>query len=430
MKKKLFKIVTLGCSKNTVDSEVLIRQIKLNGGEVVWNDNDFAENVIINTCSFIEDAKIESLETINYYLWLKKQAKIKHIYIFGCLSQRYREILKMEYPEVEGVFGTEDYKSVLEALKMKYFPKHLKEREVTTGPVTAYLKIAEGCNRNCSFCAIPYIRGRHKSKRMEDLLDEAKYLSDKGIKEIILISQDLNYYGVDSKNRQLLPELVNKLAELNLFKWIRLQYLHPAGFPMELLEVIKENKNVCNYIDIPIQHISDKMLKLMNRGINKKQTEKVLYAIREKIPGVSIRTTVLLGHPGETLKEYHELKNFLKKFKFDKVGGFTYSHEDHTPAFDNLKDNVSKASKSKRLSAIMKMQEEIALEKNKKFVGKQLEILIEDFVNGVYVGRTEYDSPEVDNEVLIKSDSNLILGNWYKVRIYDVSSYYLEGLVE
>ena len=334
-KKKLFKVITLGCSKNTVDSEVLIRQLELNGARVVWNDDDIAENIIINTCSFIEDAKVESLDTINYYLWLKSQGKVKRVFIFGCLSQRYRDVLKEEYPDADGVFGTEEYQSVLEALKMQYYPQHLKEREVTTGPVTAYLKIAEGCNRNCSFCANPFIRGKHRSKKIEDILDEAKLLAEKGVKELILISQDLNYYGRDNYGTTLLPELVDKLASLKLFKWIRLQYLHPAGFPMELLDVIKANPTVCNYIDIPVQHISDRMLKIMNRGITKDKTIELLYAIRENLPDVSVRTTVLVGHPGETLEDYRELKAFLKEFKFDKLGGFTYSHEDNTPAFEN-----------------------------------------------------------------------------------------------
>ncbi len=427
MKKSLFKVVTLGCSKNTVDSEVLIRQLELNGAKVVWNDEDFAENIIINTCSFIEDAKVESLDTINYYLWLKKQGKVKKVFIFGCLSQRYRDVLKEEYPDADGVFGTEEYQQVLEALRMQYYPAHLKEREVTTGPVTAYLKIAEGCNRNCSFCAIPYIRGKHRSKKIADLQDEAKFLADKGVKELILISQDLNYYGMDTAKKHLLPELVDRLANLNLFKWIRLQYLHPAGFPLELLDVIKEHKSVCNYIDIPIQHVSDRMLKIMNRGITRKQTERLLNTIREKLPEASIRTTVLLGHPGETLDDYRELKQFLKEFEFDKVGGFTYSHEDHTPAYDKYDDEVSAASKTKRLSAIMKMQADIALKRNERYVGKKLEVLIEGYEDGVYVGRTEYDSPEVDNEVLVKSAKDLKAGQWYNVVITGAGSYHLEG---
>ncbi len=428
MKKPVFKIITLGCSKNTVDSEVLMGQLRRNGAEVLWEDHkDLPDNIIINTCSFIEDAKVESLDTINYYLWLKEQGKIKRVYVMGCLSQRYKEELAEEYPDIDGFYGTEEYKKLLDDLHLKYFPEHLKERVVTTGNTTAFLKIGEGCNRNCSFCAIPYIRGKHRSKKMEDLIDEAKLLADKGVKELILISQDLNYYGVDNYRKMMLPELVSKLAELRLFKWIRLQYLHPAGFPLELLDVIKSYDSVCNYIDIPIQHISDNMLKIMNRGITRKQTEQLLYKIREVLPEVSMRTTVLVGHPGETLNDYRELKSFLKEFKFDKLGGFTYSHEDHTPAFEKMEDNVSRISKIKRLNAIMEMQKEIAAEKNKKYIGKTLEVLIEDLQDGIYIGRTEYDSPEVDNEVLVKSSEKLKIGQWYKVKITDSGEYHLEG---
>ncbi len=426
---KTFKVITLGCSKNTVDSEYLIRQLKLNKVKVLWETHEeLPENIIINTCGFIEDAKMESIDTIEYYLQLKHTGKIKRVYITGCLSQRYKEIFKQEYPDADGIYGVNEYKKLINDLHFQYFPAHLKEREITTGPVTAFLKIAEGCNRKCSFCAIPHIRGNHKSKPIEDLIDEAKFLATKGIKELILISQDLNYYGVDIYKSHKLPELVKRLAELNLFKWIRLQYLHPAGFPLELLDIMQQYPQVCNYIDIPIQHISDKMLQIMNRGITRKQTIDLLNLIRKKLPDASIRTTVLVGHPGETYKEYKELKDFIKEFKFHKLGGFTYSHEDHTPAFDKYNDEVSKIAKTKRLNAIMESQMEIATYWNEQLIGKTLQVLIEAQDNdNIYIGRTEYDSPEVDNEVIVKSTEKLTMGEWYSVKITSASAYHIEG---
>ncbi|MCD6366189.1 MAG: 30S ribosomal protein S12 methylthiotransferase RimO [Bacteroidales bacterium] len=421
--------ITLGCSKNTVDSEQAMAQFRLNRFAVDWEEyQNPAENVIINTCGFIGDAKEESVQTILHFVDLKSKGKIKKLFVVGCLVKRYKAELQTEIPEVDGFYGVNFLKQLIEDIGLQYFPAHLKTKTRSTPNHYSYLKIAEGCNRQCSFCAIPQIRGKHISKTIEDIIDEAKILVADGVKEIILISQDLVYYGKDNYGEFKLAELVDRLAQLDGLHWLRLHYLHPLFFDDKLLGIMEEHKNICRYIDIPVQHISDKMLQIMRRGITKEETIHLLDKIRKTLPDAVIRTTLLVGHPGEGQAEFDELKQFVSDFGFDRLGVFTYSHEENTPAY-LLEDKISQKTKEKRRDELMEIQQEISLAKNQKIVGKSIEVLIDRVESDFYFGRTQFDSPEVDNEVLIPVEENLKIGDFYNIKITEAGEYDLTGEV-
>jgi len=427
-KSNAFTIISLGCSKNTVDSEVLSRQLHLNHYSVNWEKfEDASPNVIINTCGFIDDAKQESIDTILYFAKKKQLHEIERLYVIGCLSQRYKKELTAEIPEVDAFLGTNDLPVLLKLINADYYPQHIIERTLSTPSHYAYLKIAEGCNRNCSFCAIPLIRGQHKSKPLKQIVEEAKLLINKGVQEIILISQDVVFYGYDKTRKYQLIDLVKALLKLEGYKWLRLQYLHPKLFPLELLNIMKENPKLLPYIDIPVQHISDSVLNAMHRGISKKETLDLLSKIRKEIPNAVIRTTLLVGHPGETKQDFDELRTFVSDFQFDRLGVFTYSHEEGTPA-GNLNDDVPNNIKSRRKNTLLKLQQEISLQKNKKRIGQVLEVVIDRVEESVSIGRSVYDSPEVDNEVIIENEQ-LNVGQFYNVEIIDAQEYDLFGKI-
>ncbi len=423
------RVVTLGCAKNTVDSEVLMGQLKLNNIRVLRDGDKGRENsVIINTCGFINDAKEESIETILGFIEAKKQGKLKEVYVMGCLSERFKEPLQKEIPEVDEYFGVRDLSEIVTRLGASYRKELLGERVLTTPPHFAYLKIAEGCDRSCSFCAIPGIRGKHISRPIEDIVDEARKLAAQGVKELLLISQDLTYYGIDIYKRQALPELVRTLSDLKLFTWIRLHYLFPTTFPNELLGIISERPDVCNYIDIPLQHISDRILKSMRRGVDKAGTIELMRKFRQELPGAAVRAAFIVGYPGETEQEFEELKAFIRETRFDRAGVFTYSHEEDTHAFD-LEDNVPEEIKQKRAAEIMELQQNISYELNQEKVGKTFDVLVDRKEGEFLVGRTEFDSPEVDNEVLINFAPALKPGRFYKVKIKAADAFDLYGEV-
>jgi len=427
-KSNAFTIISLGCSKNTVDSEVLSQQLHLNHYSVNWEKfEDASPNVIINTCGFIDDAKQESIDTILYFAKKKQLHEIERLYVIGCLSQRYKKELTAEIPEVDAFLGTNDLPVLLKLINADYYPQHIIERTLSTPSHYAYLKIAEGCNRNCSFCAIPLIRGQHKSKPLKQIVEEAKLLINKGVQEIILISQDVVFYGYDKTRKYQLIDLVKALLKLEGYKWLRLQYLHPKLFPLELLSIMKENPKLLPYIDIPVQHISDSVLNAMHRGISKKETLDLLSKIRKEIPNAVIRTTLLVGHPGETKQDFDELRTFVSDFQFDRLGVFTYSHEEGTPA-GNLNDDVPNNIKSRRKNTLLKLQQEISLQKNKKRIGQVLEVVIDRVEESVSIGRSVYDSPEVDNEVIIENEQ-LNVGQFYNVEIIDAQEYDLFGKI-
>ncbi len=429
MDKQIINFITLGCSKNTVDSEQAMAQFRLNGFKIQWEAyQNTGENVIINTCGFIGDAKEESIETILYFADLKNKGKIKKLFVVGCLIERYKTEMQAEIPEVDGFYGVNFLPQLIEDIHLQYYPGHLQKRIVSTPAHFAYLKIAEGCNRRCSFCAIPQIRGKHISKSMENILEEAEQLIAGGVKEIILISQDLVYYGKDNYGQFKLAELVEKLAEMDGLRWLRLHYLHPLFFDDELLSVMKNHKNICRYIDLPVQHISDKMLKIMQRGITKNETIRLLEKIRNTLPDAVIRTTLLVGHPGEGRKEFNELKQFVRDFGFDRLGVFTYSHEENTPAY-SLEDKITQKTKEKRRDELMAVQQEISLLKNRKSVGKVFTTLIDRAEGEFYIGRTQFDSPEVDNEIMIPVESKLNIGKFYEIKIVEAHEYDLIGKV-
>ena len=415
-------IITLGCSKNTVDSEVLMKQLQASGIDVVHDSNEPTDTIIINTCGFIADAKEESIETILNSVALKNVGKIKKIIVFGCLSERYAEMLKKEIPEVDLWYGVHDLEHIVAAAQATFNQKLLNDRILTTPSHYAYLKVAEGCNRRCSFCAIPLIRGKHISKPIETILDESKRLVENGVKELILISQDLTWYGIDLYGKQRLTELVDLLSEQSGAEWIRLHYTFPSGFPLPLLDLMRERNNICNYIDIPLQHINDKILNDMQRGIGTEATIALLEQFRKRLPGAAIRTTFIVGYPGETEKAFLELADFVKSSQFDRMGVFTYSPEEQTAACKK-KDSIPKKVKNERAEHLMSLQQEISLEKNRKKIGTTQKVLIDALETHCYVGRTEYDSPEVDNTVLIESSRPLTIGNFYTVKIIDAELY-------
>lgn len=407
-----------------------MRQLSANKYKVEYDiDNSDARTVIINTCGFINDAKQESLDTILNYINAKKNNQIDKLYVIGCLSQRYANELRKELPEVDQFFGVNSIKEILESLRFNYNKELFYDRFLTTPSHYAYLKISEGCNRKCSFCAIPLIRGPYKSIPVEELIKEAKLLANKGVKELIIIAQDISYYGIDLNNTHLLAHLVNKLSEINNIEWIRLHYAYPVGLTKELLKTIRDNPKVCKYLDIPLQHISDKMLKLMRRGLSKNKTLKLINSIRDNVPGINLRTTLLTGHPGETEKDFHELIEFVNTYRFERLGIFKYSHEENTHAAIYYKDSVPEKIKIQRADQIMTIQQAISLEINQKHLGQERMVIIDRKENEFYIGRTEFDSPNVDNEVLIKSNKILKVGNFYKTKITEANEFDLTGII-
>jgi ribosomal protein S12 methylthiotransferase len=424
-------IVTLGCSKNLVDSEQLMTQLRANGKDVSHESTqDDAGIVVINTCGFIDNAKQESIDTILRYAEAKQAGLVDKVYVTGCLSHRYKDELSLEIPAVDAWFGTNELPRMLKALKADYKHELVGERLITTPTHYAYLKIAEGCDRPCSFCAIPLMRGKHVSVSEEHLLAQAKSLVSKGTKELILIAQDLTYYGLDINGKRTLPDLLRRMSDIEGLDWIRLQYAYPSGFPMEIIDVMAERANICNYLDMPLQHGSNNILKLMRRGITREKTQDLLAAIRDKVPDIAIRTTLIAGHPGETEADYEEMIRFVEESQFDRLGVFTYSHEEQTHAF-NMADDVPEEVKQERADEIMAMQQDISLALNQKKIGRTFKTLIDRVEGGYYIGRTEHDSPEVDNEVLVKQtpDLHLRLGDFTSVAITHVEEFDLYGTV-
>jgi ribosomal protein S12 methylthiotransferase len=431
MKEKLINIVTLGCSKNIVDSEKLLKQISSGGFEVVHNSDDVsAGTVIINTCGFINDAKEESVDTILRFVRAKKAGQINNLYVMGCLSERYMEELKHEIPEVKKYFGVNNMNDVLKELGLNLRTELLTERTLTNPGHYAYLKISEGCDRTCSFCAIPGIRGRYISRPIEDLFLEATKLAENGVKELILIAQDLSYYGLDLYKKQALPDLLSEILKIESFEWIRLHYLYPANFPVKLIPVIRNNPRICRYIDIPIQHITDTMLASMRRSHNRKETEFILNKLRNEIPGTAIRTTLIAGHPGETEKDFLELKEFIASYRFDRLGVFAYSHEEDTYSYKEYEDDVPPSVKEARVAELMEIQQNISAELNELNVGKVFKVIIDRKEGEFFIGRTEFDSPEVDQEVLIPVTYDLKPGSFYNILITQSTDFDLYGVPE
>jgi ribosomal protein S12 methylthiotransferase len=429
LKTNKVNIVTLGCSKNLVDSENIFTQLKANNFDVTHEaKGDEANIVIINTCGFIDNAKEESVNTILRYADAKTQGLVDKLYVTGCLSERYKEDLKGEIPEVDSWFGTRDLPKILKTLKADYKKELLGERLITTPSHFAYFKIAEGCDRPCSFCAIPIMRGKHVSRPAEELVKEAHHLAKNGTKELILIAQDLTFYGLDLYKDRKLADLLRQLSDVNGIEWIRLQYAYPAGFPMDVLDVMAERDNICKYLDMPLQHASDNMLKIMRRGITRKKTEELVQNIRDKVPNIAIRTTLIAGHPGETEADFEEMQDFVRQMRFDRLGIFKYSHEEQTHSY-SLEDNVPHDIKQERADEIMAIQQDISAEINQQKVGKTMKVLFDRNEGGYFVGRTEHDSPEVDNEVLVKAtDSNFArIGDFASVTITSSSEFDLYG---
>lgn len=411
-------IITLGCSKNLVDSETLMKQFDANHFNVIHNgDIDSSDTILINTCGFINDAKEESVNTILDCLDAKKEGLVKSVYVFGCLSQRYRDELEKEMPDVDGFFGVDSFKEILNELSGIFKKELLGERILTTPSHFAYLKIAEGCNWGCSYCAIPLIRGKFISVPIEDLVERATKMVELGVKEILLIAQDLTYYGIDIYNKRELARLLENLAQIKGLEWIKLHYAYPAQFPLDVLDVMNKYSNICKYLDIPFQHMNTGVLKNMRRGITSDETRDLIKTIKGKIPNITLRTTLLVGHPGETEEAFAELLEFVKETKFDRLGVFTYSEEEDTWAANNLEDNIPQEVKQERADIIMELQQEISLNNNIDKIGKEFKVVVDRFEDDNFVGRTEFDSPEVDNEVLIKTESDLEIGCFYNVKI-------------
>jgi len=427
-KNKTINVISLGCSKNLVDSELLMGQLKANGQNVVFEKNlDEADTVIINTCGFINDAKQESIDTILQAISAKEKGLIKNVFVMGCLSQRYKNELSDEIQGIDGIFGVNEFPAILNHLEIKHIKELTGERLLTTPSHFAYLKIAEGCDRHCAFCAIPLIRGRNISRTIEDIVSEARLLADKGVKELILIAQDLTYYGIDIYHKRRLADLLRELITIEKIEWIRLQYTYPAGFPEDVLEIMNQSSKICKYIDIPLQHISDSILKSMLRNHSQEETRNLITSIRQKLPSVAIRTTLIVGFPGETHKNFEELKQFVMDSRFDRLGVFTYSPEEGTPAY-LLKDDVSERIKRERMEEIMQIQQDISLEINRNKIGKIFKVIFDRIEGDYFVGRTEFDSPEVDNEVLVPmNEKDLSLGNFANVKITSADNFDLYG---
>ena len=429
LKKDKVNIITLGCSKNLVDSEVISGQLYANEYDVVHENRKKDHNiVIVNTCGFIERAKEESINTILEQVELKRKGRLDKVYVTGCLSERYRNNLEEEIPEVDAFFGTMELPQLLKKFNADYKADLIGERLLGTPAHYAYIKISEGCNRTCSFCAIPLMRGQHISRPIESIVEEAKKLVQRGVKEVMLIAQELTYYGLDIYKKRELPRLLHALADVQGLEWIRLHYAYPSKFPMEIIEAMKERDNICNYLDMPLQHASNNMLKAMKRQITREEMEDTISKIKSIIPGICIRTTLIAGFPGETEDDVEELKAFLRKMEFDRVGTFTYSHEENTSAH-LLEDNISEEVKQKRAEEIMAVQQDISYQKNLDKIGKTFKVIVDKKEAGRYLGRTEFDSVEVDNEVIINSDKKLIIGEFVNVNITAAYDYDIEGHV-
>ncbi len=419
--KNIINVITLGCSKNVYDSEVLMGQLKANKKEVVHEKE--GNIVVINTCGFIKNAKEESINTILDYVNKKKNGEVDKVYVTGCLSERYKSDLYQEIPDVDQYFGTTDMPNLLKELGADYLHELVGERLATTPKNYAYLKISEGCDRTCSFCAIPLMRGKHKSRSIDEIIIEAKKLAQKGVQELILIAQDLTFYGLDIYKKRNLSELLKSLVKVDGIQWIRLHYAFPSGFPLDVLDIIAKEKKICNYLDIPLQHISEKILKSMRRGGSKEKTNSLINKIRTKVPGIAIRTTLIVGYPGETEEDFNLLKDWVKEMQFERLGCFTYSHEENTHAY-NLTDNVPDEVKRKRANEIMEVQSGISWKLNRDKIGKEFNVIIDRKSGNYYLGRTEFDSPDVDNEVLIDARTNYLkVGEFVKAKIIDASDF-------
>ena len=418
-KKNKINIVTLGCSKNIYDSEVLMGQLKANGKDVAHEEE--GNVVVINTCGFIENAKEESVNTILDFVNRKERGEVDQVFVTGCLSERYKPDLEKEIPDVDQYFGTRDLPRLLKALGADYKKELVGERLTTTPTHYAYLKISEGCDRPCSFCAIPLMRGGHRSTPIEDLVKEASRLAAKGVKELILIAQDLTYYGLDIYKKRALADLLRELVKVEGIEWIRLHYLFPAGFPEDVLDIIREEPKVCNYIDIPLQHIADPVLKSMRRGTTKERTDRLLRLMREKVPGIAIRTTLIVGYPGETEEDFQVLKDWVREMRFERLGCFTYSHEENTHAY-KLEDDVPADVKQQRASEIMAIQQEVSTSLNENMIGKEMRVLVDRVEGDYFVARSEFDSPDVDNEILISAEY-LKIGEYCRVMITGATDY-------
>jgi ribosomal protein S12 methylthiotransferase len=432
MSQNKINIVSLGCSKNLVDTELLMKQLDANQFSVTCEEeNSDARTIIINTCGFIGDAKEESVDTILQYVEAKKDGRIDKLFVMGCLSERYREQLSEEIPEVDKYFGKFDWKSMVKELNKDYVPDFKNLRVVTTTKHFAYLKISEGCNRSCSYCAIPIITGKHISRPIEDIVEEARNLVAGGVKELLVIAQDLSYYGIDLYKESKLAELVEELSKIEDLQWIKLHYAYPTQFPYGILKLMRENPKVCRYLDIALQHSSDNMLNLMRRGIDRAKTIDLIKEIRKEVPGITLRTTMLVGHPGETEEDMEDLKNFVQEMKFERLGVFPYSDEEDTYAANHYQDNIPQEEKERRKEEIMLIQQDISMEANKKRLGEELKVVIDRKEGDYYYGRTEFDSYEVDPEVLIPAENgDLKVGEFYNVEITDCEDYDLFGIVK
>ncbi|MFM1999443.1 MAG: ribosomal protein methylthiotransferase RimO [Bacteroidota bacterium] len=430
LKKNKVNVVTLGCAKNIFDSEVMMAQLKANSFDVEHeSEEQDSEIVIINTCGFIDNAKEESINTILAWAKEKEKGNVSKLFVTGCLSERYKPELEKDIPEVDAYFGTRELPRLLKTLKADYKHELVGERLLTTPAHYAYFKISEGCDRPCSFCAIPLMRGKHVSTPMENLVTSAKNLVKNGTKELILIAQDLTYYGLDIYKDRKLADLLKNLSDIEGLDWIRLQYAYPSGFPMDVLEVMNERDNICKYLDMPLQHASSNMLKAMRRGITREKTTELIHTIREKVPGIAMRTTLITGYPGETVDDFNQMQEWVQEMRFDRLGVFTYSHEENTHAY-NVPDDVPQRTKTKRANTIMEIQSEISLELNEEKVGKEFKVLIDRVEGDHFIGRTEFDSPEVDNEVLIdKADTYVRIGDFVNVKINSAEHYDLFGSV-
>lgn len=430
MIKNRIDVVTMGCSKNLVDSELLMRQLIANGYTLEHDpETPKGEIAVINTCGFIGDAKEESINMILSFAEAKKERGLKKLYVMGCLSERYREELQKEIPEVDKFYGKFDWRGLISDLGKSYNKELEFDRSLSTPPHYAYLKISEGCDRTCSYCSIPIITGKYKSRPIEDIEDEVRRLVTGGVKEFQFIAQDLTYYGIDLYKSMKLPELVERISDIKGVEWIRLHYAYPAHFPVDLLRVMRERDNVCNYLDIALQHISDRMLKIMRRNITKHQTYDLIKLFRNEVPGIHIRTTMMVGHPGETEEDFNELVDFVKEMKFERLGAFPYSHEEDTYNDKNYSDDVPASIKQERMNTLMDMQEGIALSVNETKVGQTMKVIIDREDSDYFVGRTEFDSPEVDGEVLISKAKDLVVGEFYNVRIEAAYPFDLLGTV-
>ena len=431
MRKNTVDIITLGCSKNLVDSEKLMRQLEKNGYKVT-HDSSFpqGEIAVINTCGFIGDAKEESINTILEFCQAKEEGRLKQLYVMGCLSERYLNDLQVEIPQVDKFYGKFNWSELLSDLGKIYYKENAIERHLTTPKHYAYLKISEGCNRKCAYCAIPIITGPHISRPVEEILSEVKALVAKGVKEFQVIAQELTYYGVDLYKKQMLPDLIEQMSEIPGVKWIRLHYAYPAHFPQELFRVMREHDNVCKYMDIALQHISDNMLQRMHRHVTKEETYTLIEQFRKEVPGIHLRTTLMVGYPGETETDFEELKEFVRKVRFDRMGAFAYSEEEGTYSAKHYKDNIPQEVKQQRLDELMAIQQEISNELSHAKIGKEFQVIIDRKEGDYYIGRTEFDSPEVDPEVLIKQEGKTLrIGSFHRVKVYDADDFDLYATV-